>query len=62
MWRRRAWRFYLGFPPPDFYFHGLRAFPHKEEYLEMLEEYKRDLEEELGEVEKEIEATKKSPR
>jgi len=60
MWRRRSWRFYFGFPPFGFYFHGLKPFPGKEEYLDMLQEYKKDLEEELKEVEKEIEETKKS--
>jgi hypothetical protein len=61
MWRRKPWRFYFGLPPYGFYFRGLRSFPSKEEYLNMLEEYKKDLEEELTEVEKEIEETKKSP-
>jgi hypothetical protein len=57
MWRRRSWRFYFGFPPFGFYFHGIRPFPSKEEYLGMLEDYKRELEE----VEKEIEEIRKSP-
>ncbi len=60
MWRRRPWKFYFGFPPLDFYFHRLRPFPRKKEYLEMLEEYKKDLEEELKEVEKEIAQTSKN--
>ena len=60
MWSRRSRRFYFGFPPIDFYFHGLKPFPSKEVYLDMLEEYKKDLEEELSEVEREIEETKKS--
>lgn len=59
MWSRKYRRFYFDLPPFGFYFHGFRPFPHKREYLEMLEEYKRDLEEELKEVEKEIEETKK---
>ena len=54
MWRRRSWRFYFGFPPFGFYFHGLKPFPRKEDYLRMLQEYKKELEEELEEVEKEI--------
>jgi hypothetical protein len=49
----------LGLPPFGFYFHGIRPFPSKEEYLSMLEDYKRELEEELKEVEREIEETKK---
>jgi len=60
MWRRRSWRFYFGFPPFGFYFHGLKPLPSKKEYFDMLEEYKKDLEEELKEVEKEIEETRKS--
>lgn len=36
----------LGLPPFGFYFHGIRPFPSKEEYLSMLEDYKRELEEE----------------
>ncbi len=60
MWRKRDWRFYFGFPPFGFYFHGLKPFPSRKEYLEMLEEYKSDLEEELKAVEKEIEETRKS--
>ena len=54
MWRRKSWRFYFGVPPFGFYFHGLRPFPRKEDYLRMLQEYKKELEEELEEVEKEI--------
>jgi len=61
MWRRRSWRFYFDFPPFGFYFHGLKPFPSREEYLDMLQEYKKDLEEELRGVEKEIEEAKKSP-
>lgn len=61
MWRRRSWGFYFGFPPSGFYFHGIRPFPSKEEYLGMLEDYKRELEEELKEVEKEIKEIRKSP-
>jgi hypothetical protein len=61
MWRRRSWRFYFGFPPFGFYFHGLKPFPGKEEYLDMLEEYKKDLEEELREVEREIKEVKGNP-
>jgi hypothetical protein len=60
MRRRTAWRFYLGFPPFGFYFHGLRHFPSEEEYLNMLQEYRKDLAEELKEVEKEIEEVRKS--
>ena len=59
MRRRKSWRFYFGFPPFGFYFHGIRPFPSKEEYLSMLEDYKRELEEELKEAEREIEETKK---
>ena len=61
MWRRRSMKFYFGFPPSGFYFHGLRALPSKEEYLKILRDYKKDLEDELREVEKEIEEIKKSP-
>ena len=61
MWRRRAWKFYLGFPPPSFYFHGASPFPSKKEYLEMLQEYRIDLAEELKEVDKEIEGLKENP-
>jgi len=61
MWRRRSWRFYFGFPPFGFSFHGIRPFPSKEEYLGMLEDYKRELGEELKELEKEIEEIRKSP-
>jgi hypothetical protein len=60
MWRRKAWRFYFGFPPIDFYFHGLKPFPSRKEYLDMLEEYKKDLEEGLREVEREIEEQKRA--
>jgi hypothetical protein len=60
MWSRRSRRFYFGIPPFGFYFHSLKPFPSKEEYLDMLEKYKEDLGEELKEVEKEIEEVKKS--
>ncbi|MBN2185980.1 MAG: hypothetical protein JW732_00800 [Dehalococcoidia bacterium] len=60
MWRRRSWRFYFGFPPFGFYWHGLKPFPSKEEYISMLQEYRDALEEELKEVEKDIEEIKKS--
>jgi len=60
MWRRKSWRFYLGFPPLGFYFHGLRPFPSRKEYLDMLEEYEKDLQEELKEVEKVIKKTRES--
>ena len=60
MWSRRSRRFYFGLPPFGFYFQGFKPFPHKKEYLDMLEEYKKDLEEELKELEREIEETKKS--
>jgi len=55
MWRRRPWRFYLGFPPIGMYSHGFRPFPTESDYLEMLEEYRADLEQELIDVGKEIE-------
>jgi len=61
MWHRKSWRFYFGFPPFGFYFHGFRPFPGKMEYLDMLEEYKKELEEELKEVEKEINEVRGSP-
>jgi hypothetical protein len=61
MWRRKSWRFYFGVPPFGFYFHGLRPFPRKEDYLRMLQEYKKELEEELKEVEKEIKDVGESP-
>lgn len=61
--RRRG--FFIGFDFPfGFYMHRgpFRAFfgepwrfPHREEYLKMLEEYKREIEEELRDVEHEIE-------
>ena len=57
MWYGRrggvSWRF--GFAPFGFWFHGMRPFPRRQEYLEMLEEYRKELEEELKEVEREIE-------
>jgi len=52
--------FRFGFPPFGFWFRGMRPFPRREKYLEMLEEYKKDLQEELKEVEKEIEDLKKA--
>ena len=57
MWyrRHRHFGFGFGFPPFGFYFHGMRPFPRREEYLCMLQEYKKELEEELREVESEIE-------
>ena len=61
MWRKRSWRFYFGFPPFGFYFHGPKPFPGKEDYLRMLQEYKKELEEELEEVEKEIKEVGGSP-
>ena len=62
MWHRRHLHFGLGFgfPPFGFYFHGVRPFPRREEYLRMLEEYKKELEEELREVEREIEELKRA--
>ena len=60
MWRRRAWRFYFGLPPPGFYAHGFKLFPSKEEYLDMIQEYKKELEEELKEVGREIDEVTKS--
>ena len=62
MWHRRhgRFRFRFAFPPFGFWFHGMRPFPRRQEYLEMLEEYKKELEEELKEVEKEIEDLKKA--
>jgi hypothetical protein len=61
MWHRRygGFGFRFGFAPFGFWFHGMRPFPRRDEYLEMLEEYKKDLERELKEVEKEIEDLKK---
>ncbi len=61
MWygRRGHFGFRYGFFPFGFWFHGMRPFPSRKEYLEMLEEYKKELEEELREVEKEIEELKK---
>jgi len=52
--------FVLAFFPLGFGFHGMRPFPRREEYLEMLEEYKKEVEEELNEVEREIEDFKKA--
>lgn len=60
MRRKRDWRFYFGFPPFGFYFHGFKPFPSRKEYLDMLESYKKDLEEELKEVERAIEETKEN--
>ena len=61
MWytKHHGFGFRFGFPPFGFWFHGMRPFPRRHEYLEMLEEYKKELEEELKEVEKEIEDLKK---
>ena len=62
MWYRRRGRFSFGFgfPPFGFWFHGMRPFPRRKDYLEMLEEYKKELEGELKEVEKEIEDLKRT--
>lgn len=62
MWygRRGRFGFRFGFAPFGFWFHGMRTFPRRQEYLEMLEEYKKELEEELKEVEKEIDDLKRS--
>ena len=59
MWHRRPgfYGFSFGFPP--FSMRWWRRFPHREDYLKMLEDYKAELEEELREVEKEIESLKK---
>ncbi len=58
MWHRR-YGFGFRFPLFAFYFHGLRPFPRREEYLRMLEEYRDELQAELKEVEKEIEELKR---
>ena len=59
MRRSRLWRFYFGFPPFEFYYHGrVKPMPNKEEYLQMLEEYRVDLEEEIKELDREIEEMK----
>jgi hypothetical protein len=62
MWYGRHGRcsFRFGFPPFGFWFHGVRPFPRRQEYLEMLEEYKKELEEELKEVTEELEDLKKA--
>ena len=61
MWHRRFGRFGLrfGFSPFGIWFHGMRPFPRRQEYLDMLEEYKKELEEEVKDVEREIEEVKK---
>ena len=58
MWygRHNRLAFRFGFPPFGFGFHGMRPFPRRQEYLEMLEEYKK----ELKEIEKEIEELRKA--
>jgi len=62
MWygRHARFSFRFGFPPCGFWFHGVRPFPRRREYLEMLEQYKKELEEELKEVEREIEDLKRA--
>ena len=52
--------FRFGLHPFGFWSFGMRPFPRRQEYLEMLEEYKRELQEELKDVEKEIEDLKKA--
>lgn len=47
-----------GSPHSGEWFHGIRPFPRRKEYLEMLDEYKKRLEEELKEVASEIEELK----
>lgn len=47
-----------GSPHSEGWFHGIRPFPRRKEYLEMLDEYKKRLEEELKEVASEIEELK----
>jgi hypothetical protein len=59
MWRRRSWRFYFGLPPKDFYFRGLKSFPERQEYLDMLRSYKEELLEEVKEVESEMDEVNK---
>jgi len=60
MWRRSSWRFYFGLPPVGCYFRGLKSFPGKQEYLDMLQAYKEELLEEIKEVEMEIEEISKN--
>ena len=59
----RYWRQWHGFgfsvPPFGFWFRGPSFFPHRDEYIRMLEDYKRELGVELGEVNKEWEDMKK---
>lgn len=42
MWygRHRRFGFRFASAPFGFWFHGMRPFPRRDEYLEMLEEYK----------------------
>ena len=56
---RHPHRFGFGFPPFGFWFRGAGCFPHREEYIRMLEEYKEELEAGLKEVNKELEEMKK---
>lgn len=60
MWQGRYGRFgfRFGFAPFGFWFHGMKPFPRRGEYLKTLEQYKEELEEELKEVEREIEDLK----
>lgn len=60
MWRRRYMHYgsRSGSPHSGEWFHGIRPFPRRKEYLEMLDEYKKRLEEELKEVASEIEELK----
>lgn len=48
-------------PPVGFYFRGLKSFPGKQEYLDMLQDYKEELLEELKEVKMEIEEVNRNP-
>jgi len=57
---RRWHRFSFSFPPPHFWFGGPVRFPHRGEYIRMLEEYKQELETELKEVNRELEEMKKT--
>jgi hypothetical protein len=45
MWYGRHGRFAFrfGFPPFGFWFHSMRPFPRRQEYLEMEQEYKKEL-------------------
>ena len=47
-------------PPVGCYFRGLKSFPGKQEYLDMLQAYKEELLEEIKEVEMEIEEISKN--